>query len=214
MDERTALPTTKRCAQCKRVKDRAEFGIRSDRGTLQSWCTPCKNAHKRRRRRVGVQLELDLLLKQCPGCRQYKLLTEFAVSASRKDGRQSCCRKCMRRTVDRWIRANRDKHNGSARRWQLANPDMKRAIDARRRANKAAAAHVPFTAAQLAQRWAYYGNRCWICRTVATATDHVKPLAKGGAHMLCNLRPICQPCNSAKNAEWPFDIEALRARAA
>lgn len=209
MGERTALPKKKRCPCCKRVKDRAEFGIRSDRGTLQSWCKPCKSAEKRRRCRVGVQLELDLLLKKCPGCAQYKLMTEFAICVSRKDGRQSSCRKCMRRNVDRWIQSNRDKHNASTRRWQRANPDMRRATDARRRANQAAAAHIPFTSKQLAARWAYYGDRCWICRARATATDHVKPIAKGGAHMLCNLRPICKPCNSAKNATWPFNPEMI-----
>lgn len=210
MAERTALPSKKRCGHCKRVKERSAFSIRADRGTLQSWCIPCKNAGKRRSRRIGVQLELELLLKRCPGCSRYKPLAEFALCSSRKDGHQSCCRKCMRQSIDRWIQANRAKNNAYSRRWQLANPDTKRATDARRRAKKAAASQIPFTAEQLAQRWLYYGNRCWICRVEATATDHVKPIAKGGAHMLCNLRPICKPCNSTKNAQWPFVKEMIR----
>lgn len=72
----------------------------------------------------------------------------------------------------------------------------------KRRALKRNQTVVAFTAEQLSQRWAYYGDKCWICRGPATETDHVKPLAKGGAHMLCNMRPACRGCNASKNAEW------------
>ena len=34
--------------------------------------------------------------------------------------------------------------------------------------------------------------------------DHVKPLSKGGAHMLANLRPACGHCNRRKRDRWPF----------
>jgi len=32
--------------------------------------------------------------------------------------------------------------------------------------------------------------------------DHVKPLAKGGAHMLANLRLACSRCNNVKSDRW------------
>lgn len=32
--------------------------------------------------------------------------------------------------------------------------------------------------------------------------DHVKPLAKGGPHILANIRPACVSCNSRKHATW------------
>lgn len=64
----------------------------------------------------------------------------------------------------------------------------------------------------LEQRWDYYGHACYLCGDHATATDHVKPLAKGGAAWPCNLRPICKTCNSIKGAKWPYNFEAHRAK--
>lgn len=57
----------------------------------------------------------------------------------------------------------------------------------------------------LAQKLAYYGGKCWICRDrVHQHWDHVKPIAKGGAHILANLRPACARCNMRKSDTWPF----------
>lgn len=115
----------------------------------------------------------------------------------------------QKRAKDReWRSAGGQKK--STKRWRDANRDRflqnARNKVARRRARQLAATVIIFTADQLAARWAYYGNRCWICRAEATATDHVKPLSGGGAHMLCNLRPICLPCNSAKGNNWPYQV--------
>ena len=38
--------------------------------------------------------------------------------------------------------------------------------------------------------------------------EHVKPLNKGGAHLLCNLRPACGDCNRFKLQKWPFPTAA------
>lgn len=48
----------------------------------------------------------------------------------------------------------------------------------------------------------YHGNLCWMCGGAGSSIDHVKPLAVGGAHMLSNLRPACNPCNSRKRDRW------------
>ena len=65
------------------------------------------------------------------------------------------------------------------------------------------------TAAHIAARHELWGHRCYICgkpetKTERLQTDHVKPLAKGGAHLPCNLRPICKPCNIRKTDRWPY----------
>lgn len=60
------------------------------------------------------------------------------------------------------------------------------------------------TKEQLRWRWEYYGNRCWICNSEATETDHVIPLSKGGTNWPANLRPICKPCNVRKSNTWPY----------
>ncbi|WP_349257835.1 HNH endonuclease [Iamia sp.] len=50
-----------------------------------------------------------------------------------------------------------------------------------------------------------------MCGVEADSIDHVKPLSKGGAHMLSNLRPSCRSCNSRKGARWPFATSHRRA---
>lgn len=87
--------------------------------------------------------------------------------------------------------------------WRDAHPGAARAQWIRRRAVKRQAEGVA-TVAGIAARWAMYGDKCWICGGVATATDHVKPLAKGGSNWPSNLRPICLTCNSSKGATWPL----------
>ena len=56
---------------------------------------------------------------------------------------------------------------------------------------------------------------CYICgipfAEVAVHLDHVKPLAKGGPHLLSNLRPACELCNLRKADRWPFDAEQIAA---
>lgn len=107
-----------------------------------------------------------------------------------------------------WSRKNRDRRNATARAWRGANVERAREAgrlkENRRRARLAEVRTASFTAEQLEQRWEYYGNKCWMCGEEATCTDHVKPVSKGGCHMLCNLRPACKSCNSAKKDRWPY----------
>jgi 5-methylcytosine-specific restriction endonuclease McrA len=119
----------------------------------------------------------------------------------------------FREAAKRHREANIDTARAATRRYKSANPEKMAAIENRRRARKLAAYVVPFTPEQLAQRFDYYGNRCYlqlpdICIDEAQHADHVKPLSKGGPHMLANLRPACQPCNSSKKDKWPYPVPA------
>jgi 5-methylcytosine-specific restriction endonuclease McrA len=96
----------------------------------------------------------------------------------------------------RWAAAN----PGYKRRQYAANPGTYAEIGRRRRARKASVLTVPFTAAQLAQRMAYWGDRCWMCSGQYDEVDHVIPIALGGPHCLSNLRPACRSCNASKGA--------------
>lgn len=80
---------------------------------------------------------------------------------------------------------------------------------ARRRAALACVPVVPFTAEQLQARFAIFAG-CWICGdpSAPLEADHVKPIAKGGPHMLSNLRPACRPCNASKKDRW-FGVAGL-----
>ena len=62
---------------------------------------------------------------------------------------------------------------------------------------------------QLAARWAYYADRCWMCGEPATQTDHLIPLSRGGSNWPANLRPACGPCNREKWDQKPVVINAI-----
>lgn len=84
--------------------------------------------------------------------------------------------------------------------------DVDRARRARREAAVRSAATADFTAEDLMFRLSMFAG-CWICGcdlSEGLHIDHVKPLSKGGAHMLSNLRPACPTCNIRKGATWPF----------
>lgn len=118
-----------------------------------------------------------------------------------------------RRNKERHYAANRDRIAQRVRDWVAANSERARAQgrkDARiRKARKKGVVIVPFTPEQLVAKVAYWGDRCYLCGGQWSAFDHVKPIAAGGADMLCNLRPICTPCNSGKSAKWPLPATAL-----
>lgn len=125
----------------------------------------------------------------------------------------------VREAQRRWRLANPDKMAAARAEWEKANPERRRehrrarkkldpaanrAYVKRRYAIKKQLTVVHFTAEQLRQRLAFYGNLCWMCGVAADQIEHVKPLSKGGAHILCNLRPACGPCNSKKGNQWPY----------
>ena len=83
---------------------------------------------------------------------------------------------------------------------------VERIGEARRQAALRAAPTTNFTPDDLAARLSMFAG-CWICGcdlSEGMHVDHVKPLSRGGAHMLSNLRPACPTCNIRKGAIWPF----------
>ncbi len=91
-----------------------------------------------------------------------------------------------------------------AKRWREANPAKYRDAQLRRRTLLANALRIPYSDAALKAKVTYWGNRCWVCGGPYQAIDHVKPLSRGGADILANLRPICTSDHSRKNANWPW----------
>lgn len=98
-----------------------------------------------------------------------------------------------------WREVNRERKSQLDRDWRARNPGRKAEYDARRRALIGGAT---ISAEAMRARMAYFGFRCWMCRGPFEHVDHVKPLAKGGPHILANLRPACAPCNVRKGASW------------
>lgn len=104
---------------------------------------------------------------------------------------------------------NADAVRQVVREWTRANPQAVLENSRRYKLRKRGATIVRFTAAQLDHRMSMFGYRCWMCGGPFEHVDHVKPLSKGGAHCLANLRPACASCNVVKSDKWPL-TELLR----
>jgi len=132
------------------------------------------------------------------------------IEASRARSRANSRIQNPKRTAAKraWARADRvanpEKWLEKSRRDYRLNPEGHRLQQHRRRALKTATAIGPVTVELLAAKWDYWAGRCWMCGGEAVEWDHVKPLARGGAHMLANLRPSCLSCNRRKSATWPL----------
>lgn len=96
------------------------------------------------------------------------------------------------------------------REYHSANPHVARDCSGRRRARILGQTVGEVSTAQIVARMAYFGNKCWMCSGPFEHIDHVKPLSKGGAHILSNLRPACAKCNLSKRDKWPVDTRVNR----
>lgn len=111
-------------------------------------------------------------------------------------------------------RDNIDKYKEYRNKWYYGNLETnrlnKRLRQAERRAKQKNVLWIFFTEEQFRQKMLYWNNECWLktdlCKKTFDAVDHVKPIDVGGSHILANLRPICQPCNSSKHNNWPIGV--------
>jgi 5-methylcytosine-specific restriction endonuclease McrA len=159
---------------------------------------------------------------RCVKCKQEKPEHDFCFSSRRATGRRERCRTCQasdyqadlaamtpahrtraRERARKWSQANPDKVRAKERRYRERHPQRRLAIERRRRTLTREVFGVEITDATLAAKWGYWGSRCWMCRGVATEWDHIKPVNKGGRHILANLRPACRSCNPSKSDKWP-----------
>lgn len=143
-------------------------------------------------------------MRICCACGTDKPVDEFP---NRKAGR---CKTCRAAYLS--MPAQRAKRKA----WADAHADLMREYMrsyARVRRSRMASLTVAFSPEAMQARMDYYGNRCWMCGGAFQHIDHVKPVSKGGPHMLANLRPACGPCNRSKSAKWegPHALHALAA---
>lgn len=196
--------TEKRCNDCGEVKPISEFYRNEKAKSWSARCRPCHNALTETRRQA--RRDRDLATKREWYVRNRAKVADTARVKYWDDPEAARAAK----------RADHAKHRESrnARHYERLQSDpiyRKRHYDAvlrnrqMRRAQKRGSVGMPITRAALDAKIAYWGNRCWCCGGEWSEIDHVKPISKGGWHVLANLRPICSPCNKAKSARWPVD---------
>lgn len=203
----------KHCPDCETTKPIAEFYRFESRKVWSAKCRTCTNARNEQRRQLDR--DRDLAVKRewyarnreevvRRGRERYWSDPEAARAAKRADhakhARQRYERHRERLATDPAYRAK-------FRRVMYANT-------LKRRAAKRGALIAAVSADQIEAKVAYWGDRCWCCGGEWSEIDHVKPVSKGGSHMLANLRPICSPCNKAKSARWPIDTSTRALRLA
>lgn len=145
---------------------------------------------------------------ETPGCERAYLARGMCSKCYNTDYRRRHPDKVRAKNA-KWRAANTEAARAANREWRERNKDYDRNRTrewwrtSTRRAIRSGSA--PFTAEQLSQRVEYYGGKCWICKEAPYEhLDHVKPLNKGGPHILANLRPACAKCNLSKSDKWPF----------
>lgn len=182
--------TSKPCARCKQVLPIDAFYANRTTGRADCWCPPCWSEYSRDR------------VRNNPAAAESQRGQRAAWRAKNPEAAAAIHKRYRERHPERV----RDWH----RQWMAANPERVRAHGSKRRAIKTGSLPAAtFTPSQLDARMAFFGYRCWMCRGPFEHIDHVKPLSKGGPHMLANLRPACSRCNNAKHAKW-FGVPNLR----
>lgn len=195
----------KRCASCREWWERSAFHrSKQTKDGLFPYCRRCAN--ERSRAAHHAHREARLAVGQA-----YRERTRGTRTEAQRAHRREWERRYRRENPEKraalqssWKARNRERITEYQRRWMDQNRDRVRETVRRRYARKAAGTIVPFSIEQLRARLSMWGNRCWMCGSEATSVDHVKPLAKDGAHALCNLRPSCHPCNQSKGDRWPL----------
>lgn len=214
---------SKRCRKCDETKPLDGFHKQaSSRDGRQAYCRSCNSrvaADSKRARKLASPEYVDQLRQY--RANHYAENREAQMSAARAWRAENTERvrataeayaakypERVRDTQRRYREANTDRRHETFREWSRANPEKARIRLHRRRARMSEVLHVPYTAAQVAQRFSMFLNKCWMCGGEATTIDHVKPISRGGADILANLRPACSRDNSAKRDRW-FGVSDL-----
>lgn len=94
--------------------------------------------------------------------------------------------------------------------WRQANPEKVRAMKLNdKHKRRAAQRSEDSRKVTMAEMRRIQAMPCVACGSrEGIQVDHVVPLARGGAHRLGNLQPLCRPCNLSKGAklmsEWRY----------
>lgn len=191
-------PTSKTCTKCREVKPLEAFTPGQGKYRCKAQCKDCLRKPRKREPLIYTSTH-----QECSQCRQFLPHEEFSLSSQRANGISGYCKMCHAAMKKSYAERHPDRIREAVAKWRAANPDYGKQARAIRRARKQAAYVVPFTADQLHRKALLWGDACWMCGTPGWSHwDHVKPLSKGGAHCLANLRPACISCNSRKHAKW------------
>lgn len=196
----------KHCRGCSIDKPLAQF--HRDKSKRDGCVTKCKACVLGR----NSAWRMDNQEKAAESSRQYRLKHRDGLNEAQR--RRYAAKRSAYREKNRAWRDRSKEHVAAYNLWyRAANREVADAAVRRRAERLRHAQVVRFGADQLRARMSYFGDRCWMCGAEADTVDHVKPISKGGLHVLANLRPACRSCNSSKRDQWPLPL-SFRSRTA
>jgi 5-methylcytosine-specific restriction endonuclease McrA len=204
--DRTGIPEKKQCRKCGLTKLSSEFHRDgSSRDGLRNKCRTCVKEYDDRNQEARNE-KARLAYRADP---QAKIDKTRKYHLEHPDWSRERQRASHERNADERARRHRERGNDPIVR--QARRDASRRSESRRRAVKRLAGLAELITQQdIRNLLRVYRERCWICGDhfdedlVIMHLDHIKPLSKGGPHILANLRPACSDCNTRKNDRWPF----------
>lgn len=186
------IVTEKWCFECKTMKPASEFY--KNKSKADGLHTPCKSCHKLK----SKQTREAHPERNAEHCKKYRLGHLAEVRESQRKYKVNNPDKVLQ--AERAYRArNPERHRRAGRKYRETHPDRRQIDDRNRRARKAGSGGKVRLRdwRALCER---YGNKCLCCgrSDVKLTMDHIQPIARGGAHVIENVQPLCQPCNIRK----------------
>lgn len=206
---------SKRCARCKVTVPLASFGRRdASADGLHPYCKACVRAYcKTRYVAHAEEIKAAVAEYRHRNVDEIRERDRARHAANRDQDNAKAAAYYLANREVQLVRAkvrrdalDPDAERAYKRAYRKANRTLVREWEHRRRVRERASAVMPLTRAMIAAKVAYWGGKCWVCGVPFEAIDHVKPIAKGGPHILANLRPICGSCNSKKHSTWPYTL--------
>ncbi|AZV02296.1 endonuclease VII [Pectobacterium phage Arno18] len=135
-----------------------------------------------------------LEVKVCSCCKVEKPLSEFGKDASKRDGLNSCCKRCRVNKNKEYRKANPERVIGVRRKYYKANSEKMREDSLKYK--------YKITLTEYNSMFAQQGGVCKICGMKETAIGHysgeVKRLAVDHCHSTGVVRGLlCSRCNTA-----------------
>lgn len=184
-------PVLKVCSACQNPLALEEFGLQR-RGLYgrKSECKKCLADKEKARRAVdpvGYRAYQRKWWAEHPKTEQ-----ERSVAARKSRVWYANHREQRKQTFLSWLNQNRQTYN---------------AVQARRRARKAAVLNT-LTSAEWLETLEVFGGRCAYCLRddLPLTMDHMVPISRGGPHTVENVVPACKPCNFKKHDRPIFSM--------
>jgi hypothetical protein len=114
------------CTKCKIYKNIESFSKRSGKANLyKSHCKECYNLYYKNKQKLSQEnFNIENLnikfYKKCIKCNLSKISFDFVIDKSKKDGRNSCCKKCRKYFSKEKRKINKEYINQN-KKWKLEN---------------------------------------------------------------------------------------------